>query len=140
MSGAIVAATAGSSAAIAAAAAAAARRRKEEEEMTNYNSDDLDGWEFKIVRANTRKFKTVEAVQKLCQEEARAGWELVEKFDDTRIRFKRRIEKRSGDRHLTFDPYRTHVGSSGAAVAIGVVVGTLLLGAGALAIIFFASR
>jgi hypothetical protein len=140
MSGAIVGATAGGVAAAVAAAAEAARRRKEEEDMTAYNSDDLDGWEFKIVRASTRKFKTVEAVQKLCQEEARAGWELVEKFDDQRIRFKRRVEKRAGDRHLTIDPYRTHVGSSGVGVAIAVVIGTLLVGAGALAIVLYSAR
>ncbi len=110
-----------STAAVAAAAAATRRMRQEEEDMTGYSKDDLDGWEFKIVRANTRKFKDYKAVQQICDEEAKAGWEMVEKFDDTRIRFKRSVEKRSGDRHLEVDPYRTRVGMT--EVAIGLIVG-----------------
>jgi hypothetical protein len=110
-----------STAAVAAAAAAARRMRQEEEDMTGYSKDDLDGWEFKIVRAITRKFKDYKAVQQLCDQEAKAGWEMVEKFDDARIRFKRRVEKRSSDRHLDFDPYRTRVGITEA--AIGWIVG-----------------
>ncbi len=110
-----------STAAVAAAAAATRRMRQEEEDMTGYSKDDLDGWEFKIVRANTRKFRDYKAVQQICDEEAKAGWEMVEKFDDARIRFKRNVEKRSGDRHLEVDPYRTRVGMT--EVAIGLIVG-----------------
>ena len=63
-------------------AAHAARKRrlqqqldeKEEVEMTNYTQDDLDSnWEFKIVRASTRKFEDPEFFLKTCEEEARAG-------------------------------------------------------------------
>jgi hypothetical protein len=85
------------------------------------------------VRANTRKFKDYEAVQQLCDEEAKAGWEMVEKFDDTRIRFKRSVEKRSGDRHLEVDPYRTRVGMTEAAIgwivglSVAVTLGILIL-------------
>ncbi len=120
----------GAGAAGAAAAAAAARRmREEEEDMTGYSKDDLDGWEFKIIRANTRKFKNQAAVQQLCSEEARAGWEMVEKFDDQRIRFKRNIEKRAGDRHLEIDPYRTNLGMSEGHIVL-VVLGVVALAAG----------
>lgn len=115
---------AGSAAAIA-AAAAAKKRREEEEKMTKYNSDDLDGWEFKIVRANTRKFKNKEMIETVRQEEARAGWKLVEKFDDYRLRFKRRVEKRSMDAHLEIDPYRSQV-SSPNSTAIALIVGILI--------------
>lgn len=124
MSGVIFAAT--TVTAIAAAAAAKKKKEKEEEELTNYNSDDMDSWEFKIVRANIRKFKNSEAVQKVCAEEAEAGWELVEKFDDSRIRFKRRTEHRSKDQHLTIDPYRTMVGASEGKIAM-IVIGVLVL-------------
>lgn len=122
----------GAGAAAAAAAAAAKRMREEEEDMTGYSKDDLDGWEFKIVRANTRKFKNQAAVQQLCNEEAKAGWEMVEKFDDQRIRFKRRTEKRAGDRHLEIDPYRTQIGITEGhivAIVLGIVaaVGGLTL-------------
>ncbi len=128
----IAATTAGSTAAI---AAAAAKKRREEEEMSGYKTDDLKGWEFKIVRSNTGKFRNLEAVNRLCQEEAQAGWEMLEKFDDQRIRFKRRTEKRSMDAHLPNDPYRTSVGMSenrGLVMALGL--GVLLVG---LALFFF---
>lgn len=102
--------------------------------MTGYRKDDLQGWEFKIVRAATRKFKDRETVRQLCEEEARSGWEMVEKFDDHRIRFKRSTDHRADDRHRGIDPYRTHVGMSGsgrewavAAGATGVLVLVLLV-------------
>ena len=127
-------ATAGGAAGAAAAAAAkAARLREEEEEMTPYNSDDLDDWEFKIVRANSRKFKSAESVRRLCEEESYAGWEMVEKFDDCRIRFKRRRELRSQDQHLgpgAVDPYRTQIGPSEAHIVL-IILGVCALGFGA---------
>ena len=76
-----------STAGVAAAAAAAAKASKEEEEMTKYRSDDLDGWEFKIMRSTWGHFGNREKFQKICEEEVAAGWEMVEKFDDHRVRF-----------------------------------------------------
>ena len=123
------------------AAAAAARRRRlqriEEEQMTGYSKEDLEGWEFKIVRASSRKFRDPETVRQLCAEEAKAGWEMLEKFDDTRIRFKRSVEHRAHDAYLDGDPYRTQFGistsrrelviSAGVVVALGVLLLTALL-------------
>jgi hypothetical protein len=111
----------------AAAAAAAAKKRREqqeEESMTQYSAQDLDGFEFKIVRSVMGRFSNYEAVQKLCAEEARAGWEMVEKFDNDRIRFKRRIERRNQDKSLSFDPYRTSVGIAELGVA-AIVIGCI---------------
>ena len=116
---------AGATAATAAAHKAAEQRREEEEMMTTYGKEDLDGWEFKIMRSATGKFKSLETVQELCRQEARAGWEMVEKFDSSRIRFKRRIDKRSGDAQLGFDPYRTSAGMTEgklAAIIMSIVV------------------
>ena len=114
--------------AVAAAAAAKKRRlREEEERLTNYNNDDLKDWEFKIVRSVTDRFKNYETVQKVCAEEAHAGWEMVEKFDNSRIRFKRRTECRSRDAHLTIDPYRTNVGIT-EGILVTVILGILALG------------
>jgi hypothetical protein len=97
--------------AVAAAAAAKTRLiREEEEEMTPYSSDDLHDWEFKIIRAYTGVFKKPENLQKVLEEESQAGWVLVEKFDDSRLRFKRKIANRSKDAGLTIDPYRTVYG------------------------------
>lgn len=115
------------SGAAAAAAAAAAHRRKleeEEERLTPYTKEELaEGWEFKIVRANTAI--KGERFARLCAEEAENGWELVEKFDHNRIRFKRPIAKRENDHMAIIDPYRTRIGMSEGALA-AVVVGVIL--------------
>ena len=72
------------------------------------------GWEYKIVRANSDLFRKPEIFQKLCREEAEAGWVLLEKLDDRRVRFKRLLALREKIdlQALTFDPYRCHYGSS----------------------------
>ena len=132
--------TAATTGAITAAIAAAEKRKKEaeeEEKLTPYKTDDLDGWEFKIVRSATGKFRNRAAVEKLRQEEAQAGWEMLEKFDDNRIRFKRRVENRSRDAHLDLDPYRASVGFG---AKISVVIGVLNLLAGVALLLFMNSR
>jgi hypothetical protein len=118
-----------------AAAAEAARRRLlgEEEEMTNYSAQDLAGdWEFKIVRANTGVFRNPAELEKLVKEEALAGWILLEKFDNSRVRFKRSVSARSNDSRLPqgFDPYRTQYGMNPflfAMILTGVIVGASLV-------------
>lgn len=98
--------------------------------MTGYDREDLNGWEFKIVRSLMGKFRNREAIAKLCEEEAKAGWEMVEKFDDQRIRFKRKIENRRNDQLLEIDPYRTTIGmheSKLAVVVISVIVAFVLI-------------
>jgi hypothetical protein len=132
MSGGYVAATAGAGVAAAAAAAAAARMREEEETLTTYHKDDLEGWEFKIVRSNTRYFKKPENLRQVCEDEAKAGWEMVEKFDDTRIRFKQNDQYLQG-----IDPYRTHVGIGNAQLGL-TITASVLVGVGVLlAIVFY---
>ncbi len=127
-----------------AATAAAARHAqmliKEEESMTPYSSDETEGWEFKIVRSSTAKFKLPDVVRKLVEEEARSGWELLEKFDDSRIRFKRRITHRADDVHRDLDPYRTQVGWSPDRLGLTIVAAILALaGLVALAVFLLAS-
>jgi len=122
------------------AAAAAARRRREqqqeEEQMTGYSKEEVEGWEFKIVRSATRKFKNPETVREVCAEEAKAGWELLEKFDNQRIRFKRRVDNRTGDAHLRTDPYRTQIGMSEDKLGLSIAV-AILLGLGVVALTAF---
>ena len=123
-----------STAATSAATAAALQKhqqklREEEEQMTPYSGEDLGGWEFKIVRASTRKFKRPEIVRQVCEEEARAGWEMLEKFDDYRIRFKRKTDNRPNDQFLKIDPYRTSVGLGMNHIMV-VAVGLAALGVG----------
>ena len=115
------------------AAAAAAKRRREraeEETMTSYGGKDLEGWEFKFLRSPTGAFKNPESFSRALQEEARAGWELVEKFDNGRVRLKRPVSARAGDAGLGFDAYRTNYGlSEGKFVALilGCVFGGIAL-------------
>lgn len=113
------------------AAAAAAHRRmiEEEENLTPYNKGDLDGWEFKIVRSGFGRFRKPEVIQELCRREAEAGWEMLEKFDSQRIRFKRRIEHRSRDGQLGYDAYRTCAGGfDGSKARILIVLAVMILG------------
>lgn len=100
---------------ISAAHAAQEQRKKEleEEEMTNYTNSDLEkDWEFKIVRSSSGAFRNPGTFQVLLEEESIAGWELVEKLDDQRVRFKRRRGLRRKDETLPpgLDPYRTQFG------------------------------
>jgi hypothetical protein len=54
---------------------------------------------------------------------------MLEKFDDSRIRFKPRIERRADDVHLDIDPYRTHIGiTEGRLVVVIVVVTSVAVG------------
>ena len=97
--------------------------------MTSYSSDDLNqDWEFKIVRSSSRAFRDQDLFAALLEEESLAGWELVEKLDDRRIRFKRLRSQRDKDHRLPpgLDPYRTQFGSSSNAPVVAVIVALLL--------------
>jgi len=110
-------------AAAAAAAAAARRARAEEESMTGYTPTDLaNDWEFKILRSATNAFRNPTRMRDALEREARAGWTLVEKFDNQRLRLKRPASAKAGDSGLDFDPYRTTYGMSDARLAVTILV------------------
>ena len=127
------------------AAAAAERQRMmfaEEEDVARYSQDDLSNdWEFKIVRSESAAFRKPEALRKVIEEEARAGWVMLEKFDDGRIRFKRPRSARTRDALLPpgIDPYRTQYGISSTRIGLLVVALMMLalLALGALGFWFF---
>ncbi len=87
----------------------------------------LAGWEFKIVRANRDLFRRADVFQRLCKEEGEAGWILLEKLDDRRVRFKRPIALRDivNPDYLSQDPYRSHYGSPLNLTAFLAVLATL---------------
>lgn len=90
----------------------------------------LVGWEYKIVRASSDLFRDPKILKTLCDEEAGAGWILLEKLDDRRIRFKRPIAMRQVLRAdlLPIDPYRSVYGKSWEWRWIGIgMVGIALL-------------
>jgi len=132
---------------IPAAAAAAKKRRQmrrlaEEEDMARYTQDELgNDWEFKIVRSDSGAFRKPEAVKNLLEEEARSGWVMLEKFDNSRIRFKRPRSARNRDTLLPpdVDPYRTRYGAPTAqyAVLVTMLLGLVALGLG---VVFFLIR
>ena len=99
--------------------------------MTPYTPQELaDGWEFKILRSSTGAFRTPTFLRTVLDEEQRAGWTLVEKFDNGRIRLKRPASARTNDSALATDAYRTHVGMSETKLAlcvVGAVLGGLAL-------------
>ena len=94
--------------------------------MTSYTPEELaSGWEFKIVRSATGAFKRTEFLQRVLEEEKRAGWTLVEKFDNSRLRLKRPVSARSSDGSAGIDAYRSHVGIS--ELALGLRIGVAVL-------------
>ena len=122
--------SAGAAAAMGGAAAAAQAEeemRQEEEEMTKYDTEDLAGdWEFKIVRSNTAAFRKPHVLRQVCEEEHRTGWVLVEKFDNSRLRFKRPATARTADAPAGIDPYRTQYGIPTVVFVILIIAGPLL--------------
>jgi len=98
----------------------------EEEQMTKYTATDLaDGWEFKILRSATGAFKKPEVLSRILEEERRAGWVMIEKFDSQRVRLKRPAAAKSGDSARGFDAYRTAVGMSEGVLTL-IIVGSVI--------------
>jgi hypothetical protein len=80
--------------------------------VTVSKDSPLGEWEYKIVRASFDLFRDPQVFQGLCEEELQAGWTLLEKLDDRRVRFKRAIAWRTmlKEEGINFDPYRSHYG------------------------------
>ena len=109
-----------------AAAAAEQAKREEEQEMTPYTPQDAaEPWEFKILRSAAGQFRDPVWLRSILEEEARAGWTMIEKFDNGRVRLKRLARARATDATLGFDPYRTWVGISPTRLALTIVLAAL---------------
>ncbi len=125
-----------------AAQEAAKRKKQEEEEMTKYTREELNNeWEFKIVRSATGKFSKWDNVEQVRAEESIAGWIMVEKFDDNRIRFKRPFSAQKDDIMLPpdIDPYRTTYGMSEARLGL-TIAGVLITSIGLIGLVIFLSQ
>jgi hypothetical protein len=98
------------------------------EAMSSKSMENPAGdWEFKMLRSATAKFRDPVWLRTILEEEARAGWTLVEKFDDARLRLKRPASARAGDAALPFDARRTSVGPGQAYVIVPLLLGSLAL-------------
>jgi hypothetical protein len=86
-------------------------QQHEEEDQTPYSAEELmENWEFKIVRCVRPLFDDPAFLQGVLHEEARAGWQFVEKFDGMRVRLKRVAGQQPAGLPAGYDPYRTAVG------------------------------
>ena len=83
--------------------------------------------EYKVITSNTPSFGNSEKMQQILAEEAQAGWELEEKFDNYKVRVSRDKSARDNDSNLGFDPYRTNVGVNNLLYMGGAAVVTLIV-------------
>lgn len=105
--------------------------------MTNYSEQELQqDWEFKIVRSATGAFGKREKIEQIAAEESVAGWVMVEKFDDNRLRFKRPASAKRNDFNLPphVNPYRTTIGMGEAGLAF-TIMGVMVLVGGLIALL-----
>ncbi len=66
--------------------------------------------EYKVIQSQTPLFADTAKMHEILAQEARAGWQLLEKEDNYRIKVQRDIAHREKDKELDFDAYRTSVG------------------------------
>jgi len=66
--------------------------------------------EYKIVQSTTPLFAKLQNIDAIMAEESKAGWQLVEKYDNYKLRLQRNISHRANDKTLPFDAYRSQVG------------------------------
>lgn len=68
--------------------------------------------EYKVIQSQTPLFADTAKMHEILAEEAKAGWRLLEKEDNYKIRVQRDISHRANDSGLGLDAYRTTVGVS----------------------------
>ena len=88
--------------------------------------------EYKVVQAQTPLFADPAKMHEVLDQEAKAGWRLLEKEDNYKIRLQRDISHRENDKNLDFDAYRSTVGVSsvvtyGATAAVTIAIVSLIL-------------
>jgi hypothetical protein len=72
--------------------------------------------EYKVIQATTPYFAKSQNIATVMSEEEKAGWRLLEKCDNYKLRLQRDISHRAKDKDLGIDPYRTQVGINNAIV------------------------
>ncbi len=68
--------------------------------------------EYKVLQSQTPLFASTDKMQEVLAEEAKAGWRLLEKEDNFRLKLQRDISFRDNDANLDIDAYRSTVGIS----------------------------
>lgn len=83
--------------------------------------------EYKTIQAQTAVFANTDKMHKVLAEEARAGWRLLAKEDNHKIKLQRDIANRENDKNLDFDAYRTTIGVSSMVTYVGTIIITLAI-------------
>ena len=68
--------------------------------------------EYKVIQSQTPTFRDTAKMHEILDEEAKAGWRLLAKEDNYRLKLQRDISNRANDAGLDLDAYRTTVGVS----------------------------
>ena len=88
--------------------------------------------EYKVIQAQTPLFSDSKKMHEVLDQEAKAGWRLLEKEDNYKIRLQRDVSNRENDENLDFDAYRSTVGVSsmvtyGATAAVTIAIVSVIL-------------
>ena len=83
--------------------------------------------EYKTIQAQTPLFADSKKMHAMLEEEAKAGWQLLWKEDNYKIKLQREILHRENDKTLDFDAYRTSVGVSSVVTYMGTALLTLAI-------------
>ncbi len=88
--------------------------------------------EYKVITSQTPTFSDTAKMQEVLEQEAKAGWRLLEKQDNYKIRLQREISHRENDKTLDVDAYRTTVGVSstityGATAVLTIAIVSMIL-------------
>ena len=68
--------------------------------------------EYKVIQSQTPMFSDTAKMHEILDEEAKAGWRLLAKEDNYRLKLQRDISNRANDTALDIDAHRTTVGVS----------------------------
>ena len=88
--------------------------------------------EYKVIQSLTPMFSDTAKMHEILDEEAKAGWRLLAKEDNYRLKLQRDISNRANDANLDLDAYRTTVGVSstvtkGATALLTVAIVSVIL-------------
>jgi len=88
--------------------------------------------EYKVIQSQTPTFSDTAKMHEILDEEAKAGWRLLAKEDNYRLKLQRDISNRANDADLEMDAYRTTVGVSstvtkGATALLTVTIVSVIL-------------
>ena len=81
--------------------------------------------EYKTIQSQTPLFADTGKMHEVLALEAKAGWQLLSKEDNYKIKLQRDISHRENDKNLDIDAYRTAVGVSSVVTYVGTAALTL---------------